>query len=114
MKIDDYSYGSITVDGKIYHEDIIIFPDWVHQDWWRKEAHSLSLEDLLEVVNFKPDILVVGRGSSGIMKIPLSTKDALKDLDIELIEGDSVEAARVFNLKAKLGKRVVGAFHLTC
>jgi hypothetical protein len=103
MKIDTYEFGSMTVDGKIYNADLIIFPDKIKSNWWRKEGHSLALEDL-----------VVGRGFSGCMKIPPDTKKVLQYRNIQIIDNDTGQAYRIFNEQISRGKKVVGAFHLTC
>lgn len=114
MKIDVYSFGSMTVNGKVYEEDLIIFADRVKSGWWRKEGHSLAIEDLVEVIDYKPEVLIVGKGASGCMEIPLSTKRVLKEKNIELIEENTDKAIKLFNELTKTSKKVVGAFHLTC
>lgn len=114
MQIDSYSFGSMTVDGKPYEADLIIFPDRIKSNWWRKEGHSLGIEDLDEVINYKPEILVVGKGASSCMGIPSSTKKALKEKQIDLIDENTEIATRLFNEQIKKCKRIVGAFHLTC
>ncbi len=114
MYIDTYSFGRMTVKGQVYTSDIIIFPDKIQSDWWRKEGHSLALDDLPDVIAYKPEILVVGTGASGIMSVPARTRDALKKQNIELIDTKTSEAYRVFNSYIQEGKKVVGAFHLTC
>ena len=114
MQIDSYSFGSMTVDGKEYKEDLIVFPDKVKPNWWRKQGHSLAIEDLDEVINYKPEVLIVGKGASSCMVIPSSSKNLLKQKQIELIDEDTELASRLFNEQIKKGKRVVGAFHLTC
>lgn len=114
MQIDSYSFGSMVVDGKQYSEDLIIFPDRVRPHWWRKEGHSLSIEDLDEVIDYKPELLIVGKGASGCMSIPTLTRNVLKDKQIEIIDKNTDEASQIFNEQIKKGKKVVGAFHLTC
>ncbi|UCH12161.1 MAG: hypothetical protein JSW18_04915 [Candidatus Omnitrophota bacterium] len=114
MQIDSYAFGSMTVDGKIYEEDLIVFPDKVKPNWWRKQGHSLAIEDLDEVINYKPEVLIVGKGASSCMQIPSSTKNLLKQKHIEIIDEDTKLASRLFNEQIKKGKRAVGAFHLTC
>ena len=114
MQIDSYSFGSMTVDGKIYNADLIIFPDRVKSNWWRKEGHALAIEDLDEVINYHPEVLIIGKGASNCMVIPPSIKNALKEKQIELIDENTEEAYQLFNEQIKKGKRAVGAFHLTC
>ncbi len=56
MHIDAYSFGAMTVDARVYRADVIIFPDKVLDHWWRKEDHSLSLDDLAAVIAFQPTL----------------------------------------------------------
>ena len=114
MKIDSYTFGSMTVDGKVYQNDLIVLADRVIPNWWRKEGHSLSVEDLAKVMKAKPDVLIVGKGASSCMQILPATRKALKEKNIELVEADTEKAVQIFNEKIQRGKNVVGAFHLTC
>lgn len=114
MKIEGYSFGLMRVDGREFNQDLIVFPERIVSGWWRKEGHTLLLEDLGEVIEYKPEVLVVGRGASGVMEIPESTQKALKEKNIELVEGTTTQAYKIFNEYITQGKRVVGAFHLTC
>ena len=114
MHIDSYSFGSMTIDGKKYTSDVIVFPDKVKSDWWRREGHSLIMEDLEEVTSYSPDILIIGRGASGCMDIPLSTKEALEAKDIKLVDANTDAAYKLFNEEMEKGTKAVGAFHLTC
>jgi hypothetical protein len=114
MHIDSYSFGTMTVDGKAYDSDLIIFPDRIMSGWWRREGHSLAISDLDEVLRYKPDILVVGTGASGIMDVPDPTRRMLRENNIELMENKTSQACKIFNQKIKEGRKVAGAFHLTC
>ena len=114
MRIDAFSFGSITVNGRQYHNDVILFPDSISRNWLRKQGHVLALEDLKDILRYKPDILVVGTGTYGSMSIPSSIKIELGEKGIELIESPTDEACKFFNSCMKQEKKVVGAFHLTC
>lgn len=114
MHIDSYTFGTIKIDSKEYTQDLIVFPEKIKPNWWRREGHSLSLEDIEEVINYKPKILIIGTGNSGIMHVPPSTKKALAEAGIEVIEKYTPQAYKIFNEKIKSGEKVVGAFHLTC
>lgn len=114
MHIDSYSFGVMKVDGAEYRSDLIIFPDKIKQNWWRVQGHNLSVEDLEDVLEFKPEVLIVGKGASGLMQIPTSTAKALQHQGIELIAEDTGRAWKFFNEQAQKGRKAVGAFHLTC
>jgi hypothetical protein len=68
-RIEKYSFGSITIDGRTYKNDLIIYPDRIQDGWWRKEGHLLQLEDIGGVLQKRPDVLVVGRGESARMRV---------------------------------------------
>ncbi|MEM1589841.1 MAG: Mth938-like domain-containing protein [Candidatus Bathyarchaeia archaeon] len=114
--IESYDFGVMVVDGKHYTCDLIVFPEKVLSSWWRREGHRLCVEDLREVFNCKPlpEILVVGTGYSGLVKVLPEVEKALKERGIKLIAQPTGEAYKTFNELLKAGKRVVGAFHLTC
>ncbi len=114
--IESYTFGSIVIEGKRYTSDVIVFPDKVMDGWWRKEGHRLAVEDIETVIKAqpKPEILVVGTGHSGLMKVPLEVQRTLEKKGIKLIAQPTQEAAQTFNRLLKHGKRVVAALHLTC
>ncbi len=114
IKITDYRFGHIEVDGNPYASDLILLPDRIIERWRRKDGHSLVPDDLVEVVSAQPNILVVGTGSSGQMKIPEGTLKYLSEKGIELRSAKTGEAVTVFNQLREKFSSVAGAFHLTC
>jgi hypothetical protein len=119
MTIQKYDFGFLQVNGKEYHRDVIIYPEGarsshrVDAGWWRKEGHRLDKADLEDVVKAKPEVLVVGTGYHGCLKVPKETVDFLKGLQIELHAEPTQEACRKYN-QLKDHKQVVAALHLTC
>lgn len=112
--INSYSFGSIKINGKTYNEDLIVFPKRISSNWRRKEGHNLIPSDLEEVLSFNPEVLIVGTGESGVMKVPQSTRETIKEKGIGLIIEKTGTAYKIFNERNKENKKVVGAFHLTC
>jgi hypothetical protein len=113
MKITNYRFGYIEIDGNPYDSDLIILTDHVVERWWRREGHSLAPDDLLDVIELKPHILVVGTGKSGQMNISQSTQQFLESKGIIVRAAPTVEAVELFN-KLQESNFVIGAFHLTC
>ena len=112
--IDDYSFGHISIDGTEYTSDIIIYPDGRIQDsWWRKSGHRLCVDDIVELINTNPQIIIAGTGSPGLMKPDKELEKELVDKGIEFKAVSSKEAVKVYN--QLIGEKKVGAcFHLTC
>jgi hypothetical protein len=113
MKIEHYSFGSITINGKTCTSDVIIYPNKVNSSWWRKQGHMLHVEDLTDIIQTKPDVLVVGTGYSGLMIVPKETVLRLESEGIEIHIARTTKAVELFNTLRK-EKRVVAALHLTC
>ncbi|UCE15325.1 MAG: Mth938-like domain-containing protein [Candidatus Bathyarchaeota archaeon] len=112
--IDSYDFGQIVINGRRYTSDVIVFPDRVRDSWWRREGHQLHVKDIEEAVQEeKPEVLVVGTGHSGLMKVLPETEKYLKSKGIELIAQSTREACKTFNRIVK-SKRVIAALHLTC
>jgi hypothetical protein len=113
MKIEHYSFGRITIDGKTYTSDVIIYPGRVDSSWWRKEGHYLQVVDLVDVINAKPEVLIIGTGYSGVMVVPKETISHLESKGIEVHVARSEKAVEMFN-KLQKEKIVIAALHLTC
>ena len=114
MHIDSYQFGKIVIDGVDYSSDCIILGEAVQSNWWRKQGHSLSAEDLKTVIAAKPSVLVVGCGASGLMKVPEQTRQVLQENDIQLEALDTYKAVQRFNELSQSGMNVAAALHLTC
>jgi hypothetical protein len=114
MNIDDYRFGRIVIGGKSYTSDVIVFPDRVRDGWWRNEGHGLGPADLWEVVQEKPEVLVVGTGQSGLMRVLPETEEYLEQQGIQLIVQRTAEACQTFNRLCRSGQKVAAALHLTC
>ncbi|MEN3045130.1 MAG: Mth938-like domain-containing protein [Candidatus Hydrothermales bacterium] len=114
MKIEKYEFGEIIIEGKKYTRDLIIFPDKIKENWWRKEGHSLCMEDLKEILEYKPEILIIGTGYSGVMKVPEKIIKELEKEGIRVIIETTKEAVKIFNEYVEQNKKVVCALHLTC
>lgn len=114
MRIDNYSFGNIKIDGIEYRSDVIIYPDRVDDKWWRLEGHLLKPDDLKEVWTCKPEILIVGQGLPGLMKVAPSLIEHCKDNKIDLIALPTADAVSRFNELASKKPLVIAALHLTC
>jgi hypothetical protein len=113
MKIEHYSFGKITIEGVTYTSDVIIYPGKVNASWWRKQGHNLEIDDLVDILPAEPEVLVVGTGAMGMMKVPKETIAHLESKGIEVHVARTGEAVEIFNELQK-DKVAIAAFHLTC
>jgi hypothetical protein len=113
MHIDDYGFGRIVIEGNTYTSGVIVYPEKVDPSWWRKEGHLLQKVDLHDVISAGPDVVVIGTGNWGVLKVPDSTISFLESKGIRVIVEKTAKAVEIFNEESKKAK-TVGTFHLTC
>ena len=112
--IESYDFGKITIDGKTYTSDLIIYPDHVDSSWWRKTSHKLGTYDIPdEVFKQNPDVILVGTGFYDDMKVLPDTKKLIESKGIKLIVDNTKKASDTYNQLSKTQK-VIALFHLTC
>jgi len=113
MRVDSYRRGQITIEGKRYNSDVIIFPHRVKSDWWRKRGHQVYPEDIEEIIQEKPEILVVGTGEEERIEVLPETQRYLTEQGIELIAQATDKACQTYNQLCS-SRKVIAALHLTC
>ena len=114
MHIDRYDFGHIDIDGHGHDADVIVFPDHVQERWWRREGHRLAPEDLTSVLAEKPEVLIVGTGYYGRMRVPEESLDALRNAGVAVRIEKTGEAVAEFNRLQREYARIAAALHLTC
>ena len=67
-RIAGYRFGRVTVDGREVTRDVIVLPDRVVENWWRRDGHALAWVELEDVVDELPSRLVVGTGADQRMQ----------------------------------------------
>jgi hypothetical protein len=111
--IDSYQFGLIVVSGEKYTSDVIIFPDRVSDNWWRKTGHQLCLKDIAEVMTENPEVLVIGTGASGLMKVLPEVERGVETQGIKLIVEATEKACQTYNQLCH-SQRAIAALHITC
>ena len=111
--IDDYRFGRIVIDGRAYTSDLFLLPHRVVENWWREEGHVLHAADLGPVFELQPEVLVVGQGTFGRMRVPPEAEQALTDAGIELVALPTPGACEAYNALSRQ-RTVAAALHLTC
>ena len=114
-RIETYSPGRVVVDGVELNRDVIVLPGRVLSDWWRRDGHSLVLEDLEDVLDELPERLIVGCGYAGRLEPDPSVIEALRKRGVKVEALPTPDAvARFEELEARDPAVVAAALHLTC
>lgn len=103
----------MIINGRTFTSDLILFPDRVKDSWWRKSGHSVCLEDIEDVIKENPEVLVIGTGVSGLMRVETDVKDLVQSKGIILVVEKTEKAVQSFTAYST-EKKTIGAFHLTC
>jgi hypothetical protein len=111
-RLEEYRFGRVVVDGREETGDVIVLPDRVIRNWWRKDGHALVLDDLDDVLDDLPERLVVGTGAAGQMEPDPQAVRALRDRGVEVEVLRTDEAVRRY--AASDPARTAAALHLTC
>lgn len=115
MKITHYEFGKIKVDDKMYTSDIKIYNNNLVSNWWREEGHKLSLEDIKDILETNPEVIIVGSGAYSVLEVSEEVKKYCKEKNIQLIVENTYDAVKKFNSMYSVSPRTTaGCFHLTC
>jgi len=119
--IEEYKFGSITIDGKTYNHDVEVRWGGEVLEWRREESHIVDVEDVKRAVEQNPDTIVIGTGESGVAKVTGEAQNFIKERGIKLIIDLTEEATKTFNIISEESEeeeggqsKVIGLFHLTC
>ena len=112
--IEGYTFGRIVIARMTYRADLKIVTGRVVPDWWRNAGHAVDVGDVGDILAAKPQYLVIGQGSPGMMRVAGKLRGELDRLGIALIEEPTAKAIATFNRLLDEGKNVAAGFHLTC
>jgi hypothetical protein len=111
-RLEDYSFGRLTVDGQEHTRDLIVLPDRIVSGWWRREGHSLAMEDLDEVLDERPGQLVLGVGAHSQLR---PDPAVIAELERRRVRVECLPTDAAVRRYGELDERTTAAaLHLTC
>jgi hypothetical protein len=110
-KINSYTFGSIMVDDATYKHDIYILPSGKVEQ--REYGHTFTREQVEHVLKENPEVVITGKGASGMAKLSSDARALLKKNGVEIIEANTPDATDKFN-KLSQTKKVAAIIHITC
>ena len=108
VSIQEYKLGAFFIDGRQFIGSIKILNDKIR--YWERENHILDFKDLEELIKTNPEIIIVGTGAAGMLKIPERVRQELSGKGISLISAKTQDAVIKFNELTEQKKRVSGIF----
>ena len=111
-RLEHYSFGRVTVDGQEQTHDVIVLPGRMVTGWWRRDGHSLALEDLDGVADELPERLILGTGAYGRLR---ADPAVLAELERRGTSVECLPTSEAVRRNAELDERhTAAALHLTC
>ncbi len=114
--IQDYSFGKIKINNKNYNKDLIILKEKIIDNWWREKGHLLQLKDTDNILNIEPEIIIIGTGFFGFMKVSREVIEELNKKGINYYIEKTGKAVKIYNdlIEKFPNKKIVAAFHISC
>lgn len=112
VRIDGTSFGSITVDGKQYPHDVWILADGSIRR--RDRDHEFTLNELYFLLEGEPELVMVGTGQSGCVRVDKEAAELAVKQGVKMMDDITPDALKRYNEAVNAGRRVAGAFHVTC
>lgn len=107
-QIRAYKPGLIKINEKTITSSVIISPDSLIENWAPQTIQEFSAASLAPVIAMKPDILLIGTGST-LVFLPVETYGDLINQGIGVEIMDTSAACRTFNALTSENRRVVAA-----
>jgi len=118
MPIQDTTFGSITIDGKTYAHDVVIRLSGQIEKRRKKlskekygTSHIISKEEARFIYEDGADLLIVGAGQEGNVRLSPEAGDYLEKKGCAVTLQPTPEAIRSFN---ESRRKKIGLMHVTC
>ncbi|MES9957827.1 MAG: Mth938-like domain-containing protein [Sedimenticola sp.] len=109
--IKAYSDGKIVIDEKVFTSSLIVTPEQVIPDWRPHSFDNLADGDFEQIVDLKPDLVLLGTGEKHRFPSP-TLYHALVNAGIGLETMTTPAACRTYNILMQEGRRVAAALLL--
>lgn len=117
-RINSTAFGSITIDGQTYQNDVVIGLDGEIKKRKKKlskavfgTSHIISLDEAKEIFEQGAERLIIGTGQSGMVKLSDEAAKYFKKKDCQVQLSPTPEAIRAWN---ESDGKTIGLFHITC
>ncbi|MBI2109901.1 Mth938-like domain-containing protein [Candidatus Woesearchaeota archaeon] len=111
--IDEYKFGSFRIKGKNYLDDVKIIGNKVRGYSLMDHRKGLTLEDMKDIIEAKPKIVIIGSGATGLLIINKDVKDFLRTSGSQVIVEKTSDAVGTFNRLTKENNNVAAFLHAT-
>lgn len=94
--IDSFEFELVVIGGEEYKSDVLISPDGNTSKWDREEEHTIKSVDIEVVLTHNPDLIVIGTGTIGNLKLAEDVEPFLGEKNIEVFAYKSEKAIDMY------------------
>jgi hypothetical protein len=117
-QVVDDGWGIVDVSGLGRFRDVKLWPGGGRAWDWRETGTDhrpgILCEDVTELVDHEPDLVVLSRGREGRLGVSPETLSLLATRGVPVVLEKTEAALATYNRLAAEGRRVAGLFHTTC
>lgn len=111
--IDSYTFGTFIIDGEKFDSNVKLINDSAVK-YRYFEGHIIELNDFTDLVDEKPEYIIIGTGASGVVDVSDDIKEYIEKAGIKLIIEKTKDACNIYNDLIKKNKKVCALMHNTC
>ncbi|MBW3660578.1 MAG: Mth938-like domain-containing protein [Gemmatimonadetes bacterium] len=117
-RIEDLDWGRLAVEGReAPYKDAKLWPggsrEWDWNETGTRHVPGVQPADVEEVVEHGAEVVVLGRGILGALRVKDETLEALERAGVEVHVAKTEEAVRRYN-ELREARPTGGLFHTTC
>jgi hypothetical protein len=117
-QVVDDGWGFVEVSGLGRFRDVKLWPGGGRAWDWRETGTDhrpgILCEDVTELVDHEPDLVILSRGREGRLGVSPETLSLLAIRGVPAVCEKTNAALATYNRLAAEGRRVAGLFHTTC
>ena len=110
-KIDNSYFGAIIVNGRKFESDVIL--DWTGEVRTKSGSHDFTKADFNDLMMRDPEVIIIGTGTVGNVKVDPSVEVAARLQGVEIISRITPLAIQEFNKHVRK-RKAIAVMHVTC
>ena len=110
--ITSYEHDSVTINGKLFTQSLIIAGKRLHESWDLSSIESLQDEHIEQLLSYSPELVIIGTGTSLVFPAVETYAAVIKQgIGVEFM--DIGAACRTYNILLGEGRDVVAGLILS-
>lgn len=105
-QIKSVSQGKIVINNETYTNSVIISAEKLISPWAPKNSNDITDEDLLQLLEFKPEIILIGTGERSVI-LPAKKLAPLLEKQFHVECMNTKAACRTYTILISEGRKVV-------